>query len=349
MNAIDVPSTYPKLAVNSPITDKVVELFALDHRGPRGETEGETKQQADYASKVNAIFNDYQARYGEKLTVADLAGPRLEVVIQARLDPKTGRPVRLGTKDAYRMVFRSLCTWLFESGIVSKPIRCAVLVVRKKQHGAPVTYTREQIEAILREVTREDTIAYRRLTANLLLILDGGLRNHEVCGLLVTDLAPAAGQLRARGKNDVERQVPVSPTTWRAIERYTAVRRSPLAHLFVNDDGKSPLRTDALTGQLNRVLTRLGLVEHLSKNDLITQPDLKDIPRGRAGLNIQALRRTFATYYVDSGRSEDELSAIMGWSRQYAAEVRPAYVTARSGAQLKAVHPNSTMVTALFR
>ena len=72
MDEIHVPNSYPSLPASSPISDEVVVLFALDHRGPRGATQGETKQQADYASKVNAIRNDYRTRYGEELTIADL-------------------------------------------------------------------------------------------------------------------------------------------------------------------------------------------------------------------------------------------------------------------------------------
>jgi site-specific recombinase XerD len=352
-----VPKVYPHLELNEPITRELVHMFAQDKCGSRLPNDDgtkqpddyETKQQRDYEQKLNSIRTSYELRYRAPLTLEVLTGPRIERIIKTRRDRNTKRPVRPSTRNAYRTYLKSFTTWLFTTRIVDGPIKCKVTPEKEDKKAAPVTYAQEEIERVFRELQAEDTVASRRLFAIVMLILDGGLRNNEVCELILADMNRAQGWMRVTGKALKERFVPVSQITWRAIDRYLQVRHSPLAHVFMTDNGKGVLRPDALNRQLNAVLTDLQMVEHLSKTDLKTQPDLKNRPRSRAGLNIQAIRRTFANHYANSGRTDGELEAIMGWSPNHAHETRRHYVASRSVSQLKAVHAQSTMVTSLHR
>jgi integrase len=181
------------------------------------------------------------------------------------------------------------------------------------------------------------------------LTLDVGLRNFEVCGLSFEDLDRVGQRIHIKGKKHHERWLPVSPQTWRVIDCYLAVRTSSLEHVFVTDDGLRPIIPATLNRQLGRILTDLGLVDHITKEDPENPSDMADEPRDAAGLCWQALRRTFATFYVASGRTEDELRAMMGWSREYAHAVRERYIARRTVTQLQSVHANSTIVNTLFR
>jgi integrase len=367
------PRTYGHLTLSSEVTTDLIELFALGKRGgraarkkaelPHADTAPDnagstavtaanlkTAQQLDYEGKIKTLAADYARLCGEALTLEALTGPRIEWVITNKRDPHTGRPVRAATRNSYRTYLKSFAAWLFEARIIDGPIACAV---RREQEdedeeAEPLVFTPAELDAVFGAIRDNDTVASLRLLASATLTLDVGLRNSEVCGLKLTDLLRAKQQIRVGGKRGKERFLPVSPVTWRAIDAYLEVRDLSLGHLFLTDDGRAELRPRALNRQFNRILTTLGLANHLSIDDLLDQPDLVDESRNAAGLCWQALRRTFATFYVASGRSEDELEAMMGWSREYAHQVRGHYVARRTVRQLQAVHPSSTLVNGLF-
>jgi integrase len=330
------PRTYSHLAFDAAIDDGLVTDFARDHRGPRpSEADGRTSQEADYAQKVRTFRADYERMTGEPLTVDGLGGPRIDWVLSQRRDPATGRPVRLGTRNAYRRVLGSLVSWLGQR--VSKPIVFAGKVERPDGEADPVTFSEGDLKRVLGYLRRADTITSRRLIAAMFIAIDAGPRAGEIAHLLISGLDRGTSRARIDRKGLKQREIPLSSASWRELDRYLAVRRSDLGHVFVSDDGSAPLTSKALSAQLRRVLDKLELRVALSKADIARQPDLTDVPRQEIGLSFHALRRTFLGIYRRSGRSWQEIQAIMGWSAEYAAQVVRHYDRVNA-ADLRAVH-----------
>lgn len=330
------PASYARLAYEAPVDAALIALFAQAHRGPRAPgSGGRTAQEADCAQKLTSFTADYTRLTGERFTIDALAGPRVDWVLGQRRDPATGRPVRAATRNAYRRVLSSFATWLGPQ--VGVPLAFGGRREREDRDAEPVTFSEHQLTQVLRHLRARDTVTSRRLTAAIFLALDAGPRAGELSRLLLSGLDRARTRATIDRKGVKERSIPISAATWRELDRYLAVRRSSLAHLFVVDDGTAALAPGALGLQLRRVLDRLGLRVSLSRADLERQPDLINVPRQGKGLSIQALRRTFIRLYRRGGRSWQEMEAIMGWTPEYAAQVARHYdrVTADD---LSAVH-----------
>lgn len=330
------PASYARLASEAPVDGALIALFAQTRRGPRAPgSGGRTAQEADCAQKLTSFAADYTRLTGERFTIDALAGPRVDWVLHQRRDPATGRPVRVATRNGYRRVLSSFATWLGPQ--VGAPIAFGGVREREDRDAEPVTFSERELMQVLRHLRAHDTVTARRLTAAIFLAVDAGPRAGELSRLLLSGLDRARSRMTLDRKAGKERPIPISAATWRELDRYLAVRRSNLAHVFVTDDGTAALAHGALGLQLRRVLDRLGLRLRLSRADIERQPDLVDVPRQGKGLSFQALRRTFIGLYRRGGRSWQEMEAIMGWTPAYAAQVAHHYdrVTADD---LSAVH-----------
>jgi integrase/recombinase XerD len=135
---------------------------------------------------------------------------------------------------------------------------------------------------------------YRDLALVGLMLLDG-LRSCEVLALQLEDLQVAEGQLRALGKGNKKRAVPLPPEILEVLERYLRLER-PLTNspaLFVSLKGRR--RAQAMTSAGLRSLFRHHRV-------------LSKVPRA----NPHRFRHTFGSDMVRAGMSLPALQHLMG-------------------------------------
>jgi integrase/recombinase XerD len=102
---------------------------------------------------------------------------------------------------------------------------------------------------------------YYRMRAILLMLLDNGLREEELCHIRAKDLKP--NYIRVFGKGDKERLVPISECTYDAILAYIQQERRGGApqqedFVFITKNWK-PIKGDQLYHMVARVGVRAGV------------------------------------------------------------------------------------------
>lgn len=123
------------------------------------------------------------------------------------------------------------------------------------------------------------------------LMLDSGLRLHEVVSLTLDTLHVSDGYAVVDGKGNKERVVPIGYHTRRLLLRYLSRRPSAAAsrQVFLRSDWE-PITDEAIAMLFRRLKAKA------------------DIPRLRAHL----LRHTFATRYLENGGDLYSLQQILG-------------------------------------
>ncbi|HEX4108851.1 MAG TPA: site-specific tyrosine recombinase [Solirubrobacteraceae bacterium] len=159
----------------------------------------------------------------------------------------------------------------------------------------PKVLTREEVMRLLEQPRGTEPPALRD-RALLELMYACGLRASEAIGLLVSDLDPGEGILRARGKGEKERLVPVGRTALAAVDAYLARGRPVMvglrneSHLFVNQRGRG-LTRQGLYKIVQGHARTAGLAERMSPH---------------------TLRHTFATHLLAGGCDLRSLQEMLG-------------------------------------
>ncbi|MTD43022.1 site-specific tyrosine recombinase XerD [Conexibacter sp. W3-3-2] len=171
----------------------------------------------------------------------------------------------------------------------------AELRAPKKSQKLPQVLSRDEITQLL-AAPRGSTPGALRDRALLELMYACGLRASEAVGLEVRDVDLDAGVLRARGKGNKERLVPIGREAIHATRAYLARSRPVLVglgdepHLFVNQRG---------TG-----LTRQGLYKIVQRHARAAGL------HGR--MSPHTLRHTFATHLLAGGCDLRALQEMLG-------------------------------------
>lgn len=160
----------------------------------------------------------------------------------------------------------------------------------------PRSLSRNEVSLLLSQPSDDPSPEGLRDNAMLQLLWSTGMRVSELVALNLDDLDLASGYVRCLGKNNRERQVPVSLDAQRALDDYLTIGRPPLIRrrderaLFANHRGER--------------LTRQGFW-------LI----LKGYAR-RAGLDSdvtpQTLRHSFALHQLDQHTDLRSLQELLG-------------------------------------
>ncbi len=165
----------------------------------------------------------------------------------------------------------------------------------KKSQKLPQVLTRDEIASLLAAPSGTDPGALRD-RALLELMYACGLRASEAVGLEVRDIDLDAGVLRARGKGNKERLVPIGREAVQATRVYLARSRPVLVgladepHLFVNQRGHG--------------LTRQGLYKIVQRHARSAGLE------GR--MSPHTLRHTFATHLLAGGCDLRALQEMLG-------------------------------------
>lgn len=128
--------------------------------------------------------------------------------------------------------------------------------------------------------------------AIIMIMVDGGLRASEVCGLAVSDYEQRRGQLTIRhGKGDKKRQVYLGEVARKSLWRYLATRKA-----MKRDD---PLLMSRDGGALSRFALR-SMIEHLGQR------------AGVDGATCHRFRHTFAINFLRNGGNLFALQEMLG-------------------------------------
>jgi integrase/recombinase XerD len=161
---------------------------------------------------------------------------------------------------------------------------------------------------------------YHRTRAMMLILLDNGIREEELCHIRARDLTPTT--IKVFGKGDKERLVPISQCTYEAIQVY--LREERLGGLpkrgedfvFVTKTGK-PLKGDELYHVIARIGARSGVKAYPHK-----------------------FRHTFAINFLINGGNVFALQAILGHA---SLEMVKRYLSIAM-ADIETIHRNASVV-----
>jgi site-specific recombinase XerD len=188
---------------------------------------------------------------------------------------------------------RSLHAWLRERGL-SDIDPAAVVPGPRRIRTLPATLSAAETSVLLEARPQEDARDLRDRAA-LELLYGCGLRAAEACSLRLADLALDRLELRATGKGNVQRIVPVGVQAADVLDRYLREGRPQLARgrpveaVLLSVRGR-PLHPSDLRRALDRALRRAGL-PHRSPH---------------------ALRHTFATHLLEGGADLRSIQHLLG-------------------------------------
>lgn len=155
--------------------------------------------------------------------------------------------------------------FLEETGQVAKNPTLAIKLVQNgnQQPEAPRTLSPEEVLQLEEAIHAGRPSLVLRDLAIVQLMLQAGLRVHEVAALRLRDLSPAwrAMKVQVRGnQRSVERIVPLNPLAARAVREYTTVRPAipRVDHLFVSQMGQ-PLSTRSIQRVIDTYARAAGL------------------------------------------------------------------------------------------
>lgn len=329
----------------SPTADDPVlawcDLFAASKRNSRAELPAVGDQSRDYRQKLTALAKSFEQTRGVPMRIADLFGPAPDQLLRARRDPRTGSSLRPASRNSYRRVLNSFVSWLKRQGLDTT----RVIPWEMEREGEPHlrTFAADDIERIFWHLTKRDSVDARRLTAIIAVALDCGSRRGDVLSMRLSTLDLDLRRATLWVKNDKRIDVPLGPLAVKALRRYLEVRVADYGHdlVFLNAAGTKPVTGDAVSRAFRRVLMRLGMVSPTARRTS------GGASAGPERLNLQALRRTFVKHYLDAGRDERQLAAILGWHPDTAHRVYERYHRV-SIEELQSVHDASSPLSRML-
>jgi len=238
------------------------------------------------------------------------------------------------SKKSLRNVYiglSALWTWLVEEGYTD------IHLIRKIKPPKPEIraiepYTPEELQrmfSVLRRSREFNIPGKRPFTiakpnplrnyAILLVLLDTGIRNSELCNLKIRDLNSSHPySLKVFGKGAKERVVPISEPTFRAIQDYLQKERGSFKEddfLFVVDKNK-PFHPDTLHRVIKRICQQAGVRRsHL-------------VHRFRHAFAINFLKRTHNPYALQRILGHQSLEIVKRYLALVDADVFEAHAEA---------------------
>lgn len=198
--------------------------------------------------------------------------------------------------QSYIRALRAFLKWLYDEEIISSDI-CAKFKLPKATRKVIDVLTDYEIRAVYITLAGNDLAAVRNQLI-IALMLDSGLRLHEVVSLTVSSVHLVERYLIVQqGKGNKQRVVPFGNVTAGLLERYLKMTsfspfRDPLI-IKVSNVGEIEAVTDTTIKQMFRKLKKRS---------------------GIARLHPHLLRHTFATRYLENGGNIYSLQAILGHS-----------------------------------
>jgi len=190
-----------------------------------------------------------------------------------------------------------------EGNIVKDPmVRITSLKTSRK---LPMFIEQAQMERLLDDIDFGEGFAGLRDHLIIDLLYNTGMRRAELTGLNVSDVNFSKQELKALGKRNKERIIPLSHRMTNNIKEYLASRKTEFGSedfdvaLLVDDDGKR--MTDSLVyRKVNKYLRLVTTIEKKSPH---------------------ILRHTFATHMLNNGADLNAIKEILGHANLSATQV----------------------------
>ncbi len=198
--------------------------------------------------------------------------------------------------QGYVRTIKAFWSWLLEEDYIQEnPI--ARLKLPRVPHKVIVTFTPEQIQALIHSLDRRTPTGFRNYTI-ILLLLDTGIRLSELTNLEIDDIDFGQSRMIINGKGNRERIVPFGIQVRRALWRYTRDYQPHPAspkkkHFFLSEAG-FPLRPRSVQS----IIMRTGRKANITG----------------VRCSPHTLRHTFAKMYLLEGGDIFSLQRILGHS-----------------------------------
>lgn len=188
--------------------------------------------------------------------------------------------------QTYVRAIRAYLTWLHENGYHDQNISERYKLPKARRDVINILTDDEisRLFAVFDSATFEDV----RNICMICLMIDSGLRRHEVVTLEFANLHLDQGYAIVTGKGNKQRGVPIGDQTCDLIERYLQIRK-PGQYLFQRSDGQ-PITDGTIKDMFRRLKRKTGITR----------------------LHAHLLRHTFATRYLENGGDMYALQAILG-------------------------------------
>ncbi len=205
----------------------------------------------------------------------------------------------------YHTGLSSLWTWAVEEGLTTEHIVRKVKPP-KPEHREIIPYNEAEIRAMLACLTRSKRYhsvrkkvvdnSLRNVERNraiILLLLDTGIREEELCSIKLHQLDKRNQRIKIFGKGAKDRYVSFSDRTHQALWRYLVTRQDATEGdpLFVVESGKK-FRGDRLLDLLQTIGARAGVT----------------------GVTVHRFRHTFAIQYLRNRGDPYTLQRMLGHS-----------------------------------
>ena len=255
----------------SPLRRRMLEDMAL-----RGFTE---KTQASYVRAVEGL-----ARYHNRAPDALSDEQIRRYFVHLKCERKLARPTITIALCGIKFLYESTLRRDFTVTGVPRP---------KREHKLPVVLTREEVRAILRQVTEQ------RHRACLTLIYACGLRLGEGCRVQVTDLDRARGVLHVHAaKGAKDRYIPLPAPVLPLLEHCWRAHRNPI-WLFPSV-GRGGTQGATATSP-----APLGTVQQVFRAALAVSGVHKHV-------SVHSLRHSWATHLLEDGVNLRQIQTWLG-------------------------------------
>ena len=234
----------------------------------------------------------------------------------SRYRKQNGKPMAVSTQRGELLIVQGFFRWLVRQRVIPANPASELELPRPEKRLPPEPLSVGQVDAVMSVPDTGDLLGIRD-RAMLELLYSTGLRRAEICQLRVEDLNAERGTLRAIGKGNKERVVPVGTRALHWLEAYLDRVRPRLVI-------RAEVRTLFLTG-LGEGFPPKGLGQHISK--LLRQGDV-----AKGGPHI--LRHSCATHMLEGGADQRFIQQLLGHEK---ADTTALY-TQVSITQLQAVH-----------
>ncbi len=194
----------------------------------------------------------------------------------------------------------------------------------KQWKNIPKFLNLEDIERII-AAPDEATPLGRRDRAMIELLYATGLRVSELCNIQMTDLDRQLGILRATGKGNKQRLVPVGAPALRAVDQYLSGARQsllkgkPSRYLFITARG-GPLTRQAFFLLLGKHGKKAGVFHNLTPH---------------------VLRHSFATHLLEGGADLRSVQEMLGHSDISTTEIYTHVMRSRLRDTVDRFHPRA--------
>ena len=259
--------------------------------------------------------------YGAEPDLAMLAGVR-QADLRGWLAEQAMKGLINATRARHLSAVRSLFRYLARRHGVENPA-AGLLATPKRRPPLPRTLTQAEARAVATEVgdASDNAQVQARDVALFTLLYGCGLRIAEALALDVRDAPRPGAPLRVVGKGSKERDVPVLPAVYAAVEQWMALHpdRQPGSPLFVGVRGGR--LNPAVAQRTMRDYRRLaGLPEHATPH---------------------ALRHSFATHLLAGGADLRSIQELLGHVSLSTTQRYTAVDNAQLMEVWKATHPRA--------